>query len=88
MNLDDLQIEEQKQTVFKIHESPIFALVNSDMHCGFFTGDKNGEIKFTKLGLNFEVKDNFMANSPCHEGTRGLTLSPTEVKLSSCHEDK
>lgn len=29
-----------------------------------------------------------MANSPCHEGTRGLTLSSTEAKLASCHEDK
>ena len=55
---------------------------------GFFTGDKNGEIKFSKLTMNQEIKEVAMAGGHCGESVRDLGLSKNEFQLVSCHEDK
>ncbi len=54
---------------------------------GFFTGDKNGEIKFSKLNFENEIKE-VQAQAHCGESVRGLGLSNSEFQLVSCHEDK
>jgi len=55
---------------------------------GFFTGDKNGEIKFSKINFENEIKEIAIAGGHSGESVRDLGLSNSEFQLVSCHEDK
>lgn len=88
-----IEIPETEKSAFqnypyKIHESQIFCTELSYNYNGFFSGDKNGEIKFCKFGFNGQVKEMGVANGFNYEGVRDLSLSPKEIKIASCHEDK
>ncbi len=74
--------------MFKIHDSAIFSFRYAHRLNGFFTGDKSGVIKFSELNFNSEIKEKARVNSVANEGIRGLALSPFELDLVSCHDDK
>lgn len=57
-------------------------------HNGVVSGDKSGTLKFCELSMNNELTDRATAMNANHEGVRSVTFSPSEYKLTSCHEDK
>lgn len=73
---------------YKVHDSAIFCLEESNRFNGFFSGDKNGEIKFNTFTFNGEIQDRATANNKNCEGVRGLSASNSGLKLASVHEDK
>lgn len=88
IDINDLEKKDNNVVSFKIHDNAIYCIKMSERYNGFFSGDKSGIIKFSEITLNSEIKEKAFSISKNNEGVRGLSLSPSEGKLVSCHEDK